>query len=79
MDNFTWPFIDLLSAQAVRERLAELERDRLVREADARRAGLRARVASMLVRLGLRLDPAAGERLRLPAPPALSPEARQRA
>ena len=64
MGAFNATMLELLTEQKLRELHAEFER--LHQAADApmlQGAGLRGAVASTLVRWGLRLDPAAGERL----------------
>jgi len=60
MDNFTWLMADLLREQ--RERMLATQRPPILPEGPES-AGLRHALGSRLVRLGLRLDPAAGEGL----------------
>ncbi len=71
MDQYNWLIAEILVQQRARELDAQ------PRELPERpgRAGLRRTLASAIVRLGLRLDPAAGERLA--AAFAFAPEGRQ--
>jgi hypothetical protein len=64
MNNMSWFILETLALERMRE-LAALE-PRILREQDIESQGLGVRrtLAAMLVRLGLRLDPAAGEGLR---------------
>ena len=59
MDQFTWLIAEIL----VQQRERELAAHPYAPSAPARRDGLRRALATTMVRLGLRLDPAAGERL----------------
>ena len=79
MDPLNWFVLDVLSGQEVRER--ELARHVLQEEARKHEqgGGVKRALASCLVRVGLRLDPAAGEGLRAPALSMTRPEAGQRA
>ena len=80
MDNFGWLLIELVREQEVRERrLAPHNLPLTSNEPRERRSGVKRALASTLVRLGLRLDPAAGEGLGAfdlsPARPEASPQA----
>ena len=79
MDSFNWFVLDYLYSQEVRER--ELAWQTLQEEARKQQQGrsVKHALASLLVRVGLRLDPAAGEGLRAPALSMTRPEAGQRA
>ncbi len=64
MDNLNWLVLDLLTQQAIRERLrADRQAPNATAERGDGRGGVKRSLASTLVRLGLRLDPAAGEGL----------------
>jgi len=70
MDNFNWLIAELLVEQRMRERLAECGRLPPTPPGPrAERAGVKRALASTFVRLGLRLDPAAGEGLGSPPLP----------
>jgi hypothetical protein len=71
MDQYNWLIAEILVQQRARERAAQ---PRALPERSSR-AGLRQTLASAIVRLGLRLDPAAGERLA--AAFAFAPEGRR--
>ena len=61
MDYFNYMVLDMLTQEAIRERLNE---PRMVApEGPKRQNPVKRVLASSLVRLGLRLDPAAGEGL----------------
>ena len=61
MDYFNYMILDMLTQEAVRERL---NGHRMTKpEAPRRQNPFKRALASSLVRLGLRLDPAAGEGL----------------
>ena len=79
MDSFNWFVFDILYSREVRER--ELALQVLQEEArkQQRGGGVKRALASCLVRVGLRLDPAAGEGLRAPKLPLARPEAGQHA
>lgn len=70
MDNFNWLVTELITQQQVRERLNPSPLPPVRRATQT--SPVRRTLASSLVRLGLRLDPAAGEglgALRLPLAP----------
>jgi len=71
MNNYNWLIAELLVEQRARELAAPRTR---VEPEPAGGGGVRRALASAFVRLGLRLDPAAGERL---SGLALSPQGRQ--
>jgi hypothetical protein len=71
MDQYNWLITEILLQQRTRELAA---RPHALPERHGR-AGLRRSLASAIVRLGLRLDPAAGERLA--GAFAFAPEGRQ--
>ena len=79
MDSFNWFVLDNLYSQEVRER--DLAWQALQEEARKQQQGrsVKRALASLLVRVGLRLDPAAGEGLRAPTLSITQPEAGQRA
>jgi len=61
MDYFNYMVLDMLTQEAIRERL---NAPRMVAPASPKRQNpVKRALASSLVRLGLRLDPAAGEGL----------------
>lgn len=77
MDNFNWLILELLSQQ--RERQLAAQPPALPEQRNGHR-GVRHALASTFVRLGLRLDPAAGEGLgAFDLSPASGRGARQRA
>ena len=61
MDSFNWMICEMLSVEALRERLNGPQK--VEPEAPTRPSPVRRTLASSLVRLGLRLDPAVGEGL----------------
>lgn len=61
MDNFDWYLLELLVEQKARER--RLAPQPVPPAQDRQRGGMKRALASTFVRLGLRLDPAAGEGL----------------
>lgn len=61
MDPFNWMVLEIITREAVRERLNGNRK--LEPEAHKRQNPVTRALASSLVRLGLRLDPAAGEGL----------------
>ncbi len=61
MDTFNWMVLEMLTREAARERLNGQYMERP--EAPKRPNPVKRVLASSLVRLGLRLDPAAGEGL----------------
>ena len=64
MNNFNWVILELLAEHTMRERiLASQQRALAANERRDGRSGVKRALASRLVRLGLRLDPAAGEGL----------------
>ncbi len=79
MDSFNWYVLDNLYSQEVSER--DLAWPVLQEEARKHEqgGGVKRALASCLVRVGLRLDPAAGEGLRAPALSMTRPKAGQRA
>lgn len=79
MDH-NWLMLELLSQQAMRERrLASPRRLPAPDRSRAGRSAIKRALAASLVRLGLRLDPAAGEGLGAFGLPLAQPEARRRA
>lgn len=58
-----WIVLDLIAEQAMREREETAAKGALLEETAHEGTGLRRALAGRLVRLGLRLDPAAGEGL----------------
>jgi hypothetical protein len=80
MDPLNWTIIAILTEQRLREQRGEFQRLHLkASESPARRPSLRSALASTFVRWGLRLDPAAGERLRAPRASASAQKARHQA
>ena len=80
MDLVNWTIIGILTEQRLREQRGEFQRlHPAASESPARRPGLRSALASTFVRWGLRLDPAAGERLRTPRASATAQKARHQA
>jgi hypothetical protein len=63
MDNMNWLITSILAEQRLREGLAAAARAQQLNEGTVPGGGTKRAVASALVRLGLRLDPAAGEGL----------------
>lgn len=64
MSNSSWLLLKVLSEQTMQERLLASQRLSLAgHEPRERRNGVKRALASTVVRLGLRLDPAAGEGL----------------
>lgn len=61
MDSFNWMVLEIITQEAVRARLNGQKKAEP--EAPTRPSLLRRTLASSLVRLGLRLDPAVGEGL----------------
>ena len=61
MDSFNWMVMEIVTREAVRERLDGHRKEEP--EAPKRQHPITRTLASSLVRLGLRLDPAAGEGL----------------
>lgn len=59
MDTFNWMMLEMITREQVRERLNEHHLE--LPKAPTRQNPILRRLASSLVRLGLRLDPAAGE------------------
>lgn len=80
MDNFNWIILELLSQLRTQERhLAPPLRPSRNGPSGEQRGGVRRALASTFVRLGLRLDPAAGEGLGAFDLPPARKGARQRA
>ena len=79
MDMFNFFVLEILSKEAVRERLAIAQPVAPRKSAKPRGPGVKRALAATLVRLGLRLDPAAGEGLAAPNVPLTRQEAGQRA
>ena len=79
MDMFNFFVLEILSKEAVRERLAIAQPVAPRKSAKPRGPGVQRALAATLVRLGLRLDPAAGEGLAAPNVPLTRQEAGQRA
>ncbi len=77
MDNLNWLMIEMMTEQTMRER--RLASRPVPPDPDPQRGGIKRALASALVRLGLRLDPAAGEGLRAGPLPLGRPEAGQSA
>lgn len=79
MDSFNWYVLEILHRQEMSERQLALQ----VLQEEARKRqperGVKRALASFLVRVGLRLDPEAGEGLRVPTLSITRPEAGQRA
>ena len=63
MDNMNWLITSILAEQRLKEGLADAARHQQLYGTTAPSGGTKRAVASALVRLGLRLDPAAGEGL----------------
>ncbi len=61
MDMFNWMVLEMITREQVRERLNAQHLE--LPEAPKRTNSVKRMLASSLVRLGLRLDPAAGEGL----------------
>ena len=61
MDGINWLITEMLMQQTVRERLDAARRHHPLVEPREEQGSLRRSLASRLVRLGLRLDPALGE------------------
>ena len=78
MDNYNWLILELLAEQATRERLSRPPPPAPIPPRE-RRGGVKRALASILVRLGLRLDPAAGEGLGAFDLSLARPEARRQA
>ena len=80
MDLVNWTIIAILTGQRLREQRGEFQRLHLKASASpAGRSGVRSALASAFVRWGLRLDPAAGERLRTPRAAGAEQKARHQA
>ena len=62
MDFNNWFMLEILANERVRDHARERQALSLV-ENDSRRGGIKRALAAAFVRLGLRLDPAAGEGL----------------
>ena len=77
MDSFNWLMAELLNEQ--RERLFATQRPPLPPIEAPERAGMRRTLATIFVRLGLRLDPAAGEGLGTVTAPLMPPKMRRAA
>ena len=77
MDSFNWLMAELLNEQ--RERLFATQRPPIVLSGAPERAGMRRTLATIFVRLGLRLDPAAGEGLGTVTAPLIPPKMRRAA
>ncbi len=78
MDNFNWFILEIIAEQRLREVPRRADPVRAPRDAPEWWR-LRTRLAAWLVRVGLRLDPGLAERVRPPARPPVTPEARQHA
>jgi len=63
MENMNWLLTSILVEQRLREGLAGAAREQQLHDVTTTGGGTKRAVASALVRLGLRLDPAAGEGL----------------
>ena len=79
MDMFNFFVLEIFSKEAVRERLRTAQPVAPRKSAASQRSGVKRALAATLVRLGLRLDPAAGEGLAAPNVPLTRQEAGQRA
>ena len=80
MDPLNWTIVTILTDERLRGQRAEFQRlHPKAGEPDEPRSGIRSALASTFVRWGLRLDPAAGERLRTPSASAAAQKARQQA
>ena len=79
MDSFNFFVLEIFAREAVRERLATAQPAAPRKRATPGRHGVIRALAATLVRLGLRLDPAAGEGLAAQMHPLTRPEAGQRA
>ncbi len=80
MDNFNWFVLELLLEQRMCElRQAAQRLTPALHASREERGGIKRALAASLVRLGLRLDPAAGERLGAFDLAVAQPEARRRA
>ena len=80
MDSFNWPLLELLYMQTARDRQLALQPLPPTRNGSRRqRGGVKRALASTFVRLGLRLDPAAGEGLGVLDLSLAQPEGRRQA
>ncbi len=80
MDPMNWTILAILTEERLREHRAEFQRLNPKAGSPAEpRPSLRSVLASTFVRWGLRLDPAAGERLRAPRASATAQKARHQA
>ena len=80
MDPLNWTIVSILTDDRVRAHRAEFQQlHPQAGEPDEPPPGIRSALASTFVRWGLRLDPAAGERLRTPSASAAAQKARQQA
>ena len=80
MDPLNWTVITILTDDRLRGQRAEFQQlHPKVGEPDEPRPGIRSALAATFVRWGLRLDPAAGERLRTPLAAGAAQKARHQA